>query len=51
LAAGALLVTGRFVHFGLWMALFIVAGFVHGYAYGESIFGAESTSLIAYSPD
>ena len=48
LAAGALLATGRFVHFGSWMALFIVAGFFQGYAYGELIFGAESTPLVAY---
>jgi urease accessory protein len=48
LAVGALLATGRFVHFGSWMALFIVAGFFHGYAYSESIYGAESTPLAAY---
>lgn len=28
--------------------LFALAGFVHGYAYGESIVGAERTPLIAY---
>src|SRR5262249_46307444 len=48
LAAGALLATGRFVHLAWWLALFVVAGFFHGYAYGESIFGAESTPLAAY---
>ena len=48
LAAGVLLATGRLVHFGWWMALFIVGGFFHGYAFGESIFGAESTPLVAY---
>lgn len=29
-------------------ALFGVAGFLHGYAYGESIFGAEPSPLFAY---
>jgi urease accessory protein len=48
LAAGALLATGRSIHAGWWMALFVVAGFFHGYAYGESIYGAESTPLAAY---
>lgn len=48
LAVGALLATGRTVHAGWWMALFIVAGFFHGYAFGESIYGAESTPLAAY---
>jgi urease accessory protein len=28
--------------------LFALAGFVHGYAYGESIVGAEQTPLLAY---
>ncbi len=46
--AGVLLATGRSVHAGWWMALFIVAGFFHGYAYGESIYGAEQTPLVAY---
>jgi urease accessory protein len=31
-----------------WSALFAVAGLFHGYAYGESIFGAERTPLGAY---
>src|SRR5262249_8336331 len=48
LAAGGLLATGRSVHLAWWMALLVVAGFFHGYAYGESIFGAESTPLAAY---
>jgi urease accessory protein len=30
------------------IALFAVAGLVHGYAYGESIVGAETTPLVAY---
>jgi urease accessory protein len=48
LAAGAMLTTGRSLHAGIWAALFILAGFFHGYAYGESIYGAESTPLAAY---
>lgn len=32
----------------LWAALFAAAGLFHGYAYGESIFGAESTPLLGY---
>lgn len=48
LAAGLLLAFGRPIHTSWWMALFLVAGFFHGYAYGESIYGAESTPLVAY---
>ena len=48
LVAGLLLVVDRHVPTGWWMGLFIVAGFFHGYAYGESIYGAESTPLAAY---
>lgn len=48
LTAGLLLVLPRPIHAGWWMALFVVAGFFHGYAYGESIYGAEPTPLIAY---
>jgi urease accessory protein len=33
---------------GLWAALFAVAGLFHGYAYGESIYAAESTPLLGY---
>jgi urease accessory protein len=31
-----------------WAAIFSIAGFFHGYAYGESIYGAELTPLAAY---
>ena len=48
LIAGILLVVDRRVPAGLWMALFVIAGFFHGYAYGESIYGAEPTPLAAY---
>jgi urease accessory protein len=33
---------------GLWIALFAVSGLFHGYAYGESIVGAEPSPLAAY---
>jgi urease accessory protein len=48
LIAGLLLVVDRRVPTGWWMGLFVIAGFFHGYAYGESIYGAESTPLAAY---
>jgi urease accessory protein len=48
LIAGALLALEREIPSGWWTGLFIVAGFFHGYAYGESIFGAERTPLAAY---
>jgi urease accessory protein len=46
--AGFLLARGRAVPLSGWAALFGIAGLAHGYAYGESIFGAESTPLFAY---
>jgi urease accessory protein len=33
---------------GAWAAIFAVAGLLHGYAFGESIVGAEPTPLYAY---
>src|ERR1043166_6661556 len=48
LLAGALLALAREVAAGWWTGLFVIAGFFHGYAYGESIFGAEPTPLVAY---
>lgn len=48
LLVGVLLARGVTFSAPLWSALFAVAGFFHGYAYGESIFGAEQTPLIAY---
>jgi len=32
----------------VWAGLFALAGLLHGYTYGESIFGAESTPLWGY---
>jgi urease accessory protein len=48
LAAGAILALGRSVQTGAWAALFAIAGLFHGYAFGESIFGAEASPLAAY---
>jgi urease accessory protein len=46
--AGFLIARGRSLPLAAWAALFGVAGLAHGYAYGESIFGAEPTPLWAY---
>ena len=48
LVAGLLLVVDRRVPTGWWICLFVIAGFFHGYAYGESIYGAEPPPLVAY---
>lgn len=48
IAAGVLLASGRSIRHGLWALFFAAAGLIHGYAYGESIFGAEPTPLWAY---
>jgi len=48
LVAGILLVVDRRIPAGWWIGLFVIAGFFHGYAYGESIYGAEPTPLAAY---
>ena len=47
-SAGILLASGRSIPSGAWAALFATAGLFHGYAYGESIFGAEPTPFWAY---
>jgi urease accessory protein len=46
--AGFLVARGREFPLAAWGALFGLAGLAHGYAYGESIFGAEPTPLLAY---
>jgi urease accessory protein len=48
--AGGLLAAGGTERLNMrgWTALFGVAGLFHGYAYGESIFGAEAAPLSAY---
>src|SRR5262249_48221300 len=48
--AGGVLAAGGAARASLsmWAVLFAVAGLFHGYAYGESIFGAERTPVWAY---
>jgi urease accessory protein len=48
LIAGAVLASGRAIGTAGWAVLFAVAGLFHGYAFGESIYGAEATPLAAY---
>ena len=48
LLAGFALVWSRSVTRPMWVALAGLAGLVHGYAFGESIVGAERTVLGAY---
>lgn len=45
---GGLLVAGRKGYSGILTVVAIGAGIFHGYAYGESIVGAEATPLAAY---
>lgn len=46
--AGAMIASGRALRALVWAALFVGAGLVHGYACGESIYGAEASPLAAY---
>ena len=48
IAIGALIARGKKLSPEIWMALFGASGLFHGYAFGESIFGAETTPLAAY---
>ncbi|MBM3491338.1 MAG: urease accessory protein UreJ [Alphaproteobacteria bacterium] len=48
LAAGAGLAAGAQVRLPPTLALFALAGLLHGHAYGESIYGAEPSPLAAY---
>jgi urease accessory protein len=48
LIAGTMLARGAPFGSVAWTALFSFAGLFHGYALGESIFGAEATPLAAY---
>ena len=48
LIAGAMLTRGAAFGSIIWAALFLLAGLFHGYAFGESIYGAEATPLTAY---
>lgn len=47
-AAGILITLRRSIKTGAALGLIAIGGLLHGYAYGESIFGAEAGSLIAY---
>lgn len=46
--AGTMIASGRSLQALVWAALFVAAGLVHGYAFGESIYGAEPSPLAAY---
>lgn len=48
LLIGALAVSGSKLPTLIAAALFATAGLFHGFAYGEAIFGAETTPLLAY---
>jgi urease accessory protein len=48
LIAGVLIALDWRIPASAWAAIFCIAGFFHGYAYGESIYGAEPTPLAAY---
>ena len=45
---GAIMATHRQLSAAVALVLFVAVGWVHGYALGESIFGAEQTPLVAY---
>jgi urease accessory protein len=45
---GAILLSRREMAIGAAFALFAIVGLLHGYALGESIYGAEPTPLYAY---
>jgi urease accessory protein len=48
LVAGATIALRRASHRWFWAVLFLVAGLLHGYAFGETIYGAEPSPLVAY---
>jgi len=48
LLAGFLIATGRAIPAAAWAALFAIAGFFHGDAFGAAIYGAEPSPLGAY---
>jgi urease accessory protein len=45
---GVFMLRGRDVSTGVAFAMFAIVGLIHGYALGESIYGAEPTPLYAY---
>jgi urease accessory protein len=48
IAVGAILLSRRAMALGAALTLFALVGLIHGYALGESIYGAEPTPLYAY---
>jgi urease accessory protein len=48
IALGAALLRDRSLNTGAALGLFAAVGLIHGYALGESIYGAESSPLAAY---
>lgn len=46
--AGALVAMGYRANGGVWLALGVLAGLVHGYAFGEAVIGADRAVLGAY---
>ena len=48
LLIGVVAISGKTLPVALLAAMFAVAGLFHGFAYGEAIFGAETTPLLAY---
>ncbi len=48
IVAGAALAIGFTSARGVWLAIAIVAGLFHGYAFGETVVGAERTVIGAY---
>ncbi|HYC16598.1 MAG TPA: HupE/UreJ family protein [Pseudolabrys sp.] len=48
IALGALMLSHRQMPAGSALVLFAIVGIIHGYALGESIYGAEPTPLYAY---
>jgi urease accessory protein len=48
LLAGAAIACGRRLWPAGWLALFAAAGLFHGYAFGESVVGAERAPIAAY---
>lgn len=45
---GAIVVWRRDITIGATLTLFAIVGLIHGYALGETIYGAERTPLVAY---
>jgi urease accessory protein len=48
LGTGLIIACGRSVPTSAWATLFAASGLIHGYAFGESIYGAETSPLAAY---